>query len=77
MCRNTCVIGIYQYNTCIADTCIIHMFYTCNTPKTLHMYYRCGTIGYIGGNLSKMSVSRNSGMSRDQTNVLYTEKYKR
>ncbi len=23
------------------------MFYTCNMTKTPHMYYKCGTIGYI------------------------------
>ncbi len=23
------------------------MFYTCNTPKTSHMYYRCSTTGYV------------------------------
>ncbi len=29
---------MYRYNTCVADTCVIHML------KVLHMYYRCGTI---------------------------------
>ncbi len=33
----------YRYNTCVADTCGIHMFYMCNTPKTPHMYYMCTT----------------------------------
>ncbi len=37
MCRNTVII-----HTCIADTCIIYIFYTCNTHKTPHMYYRNG-----------------------------------
>ncbi len=37
---------IYR-NTCVANTCIIHMFYTCNIPKTLHMYYRCSTISPV------------------------------
>ncbi len=34
----------YRYNTCVADTCVIHMFYTCNKPKTPHMYY---TVGHV------------------------------
>ncbi len=28
-----------QCDTCVADTCIIHIFQTCNTPETPHMYY--------------------------------------
>ncbi len=35
MYRNVDVMRVQQS----ADTC----FYTCNTPKTLHIYYSCGT----------------------------------
>ncbi len=34
----------YIVGICVADT---HMFYTCNTHKTPHMYYWCGTAGYV------------------------------
>ncbi len=44
-------------NTCVADTCVIHMFYTCNTPKTPHMYYRCGTIAHVGNCLKILPLS--------------------
>ncbi len=30
----------YICNICVVNTCVIHMFYTCNTPITPHMYYR-------------------------------------
>ncbi len=30
----------YLYNTCVADTCITHMLYTCNT---LTQYHTCIT----------------------------------
>ncbi len=29
------------------------MFYTCNTPKTSEMYYRCGITGYVVFNIIK------------------------
>ncbi len=41
-----------RYITCVADTCVIHMFYTCNTcvvhTPVLHKYfYTCSTcVGY-------------------------------
>ncbi len=34
-------------NTYVGNTQAIHIFYICNTPKTLNMYYRCGTIGHV------------------------------
>ncbi len=34
------------YNTCIAYTCTLHMFYTCNIPKT-HVYHRYSTMGHV------------------------------
>ncbi len=61
MCKTTCLIQVYvlnmyyicrntQCNTCVADTCVMYMFYTCNTHKIPHMHYRCGTIGHVLGN---------------------------
>ncbi len=52
MCRTTCVIQVYILymcrNTavCIAYTYVIHMFYTCNTTKMPHIYYRCDIIDH-------------------------------
>ncbi len=33
-------------DTCVAGTCVIHLLYTCNTPKTPHIYYMYGTTGH-------------------------------
>ncbi len=34
-------------NTYVADTCVIQMFYICNTPKTPHMYYMHGITNHV------------------------------
>ncbi len=31
------------------------MFHTCNTHKTLHMYYRCGTTDHVCGDTESNS----------------------
>ncbi len=52
MCGVLGVLHVYKCRciTCVADTCVIHMFYTCNTggyAPALHIYlYTCNT--YIG-----------------------------
>ncbi len=34
--------------TLVSATHVIHLyFYTCNTPKIPHMYYRCSTTGHV------------------------------
>ncbi len=42
-----CNVYKYRCNTCVASTGVIHMLYTCHTPKTRHIYYRCGAIGHV------------------------------
>ncbi len=40
----------YMYRTCLLHMYMpyIHLyFYTYNTPKTPHMYYRCSTMGHV------------------------------
>ncbi len=51
---NTCVYPthVYMCRTCVlhrvSTTHVIHLyFYTCNIPKTTHMYYKCSTTGHV------------------------------
>ncbi len=46
-----CTTCINMYITHVSATHVIHMyFYTCNIPKTPHMYYRCSTTAHISKN---------------------------
>ncbi len=51
---NTCVVSlgvlhVYKYKciTCVADTCVIHMFYMCNTCVGYTAYYTCNSTHVI------------------------------
>ena len=39
----------YMCNTCIGYTHVLHMYITCDTPKTSYMQYTGGTLGHIFG----------------------------
>ncbi len=75
MCKVTCIMQvyishmyymcrIYMCNTCLANTCVIYMFCTCNTHKTPYMYYRCFTIGHIDNYIYKNTSRKPMGNMR-------------